>query len=223
MEKQKPFSSGKNIFTKSFQQFDEKTFFENLENKIKPQSYFHKYQGFKNTVLALSYLFNVISALTASYLVFWLIKWLTGIAIVAYLLAGIFLFFIEQLKRKSSSEFFQVLFFKKKIAHGWLILSLAIFGLSVTSTYYGTDKATGDFAPTAPIITQDSVLNILYAQLDTTENQINDARKTKWRGTTTRTSQQTIKELTTQKTQLLKAIEQKERNNSSDNKIINAN
>jgi hypothetical protein len=171
-------------------------------------------------ILSLSYLFNIISALTASYLIFWLTKWLTGLVFIAYTLSAVFLFFMEKLKRKSSSEFFQVWFFEKHIATGWLALSLIMFGVSVASTYYGTDRATIDFAPSAPIITKDSILNDLYAQLDTTETQITKARKTKWKGTTTRTSQQTISELTKQKTTLLSDIRMKEKENKNQNNSI---
>lgn len=210
MEKQQHPLFGINAFTTAFQQFDEETFFQQLENRVKPQSYYQKYKGFKTVILLLSYLFNAISAFTASYLVFWLTQWLTDMTVVSYGFSGVFLFFLEKLKRKSSSEFFQVYFFEKTIASGWLLLSLALFATSVTSTYFGTDQATVDFAP-PPIIQQDSVLNDLYAQLDSTEKQISEARETRWKGTTTRTSQRTISELTLQKSGLITSITEREK------------
>lgn len=220
MENHKTFLFGKDVFAKAFQEFDETTFFQRLESRVKPQSYFHKYKGFKTVITTLSYLFNLVSAFTASYLVFWLTQWLTGISLVAYSLSALFLFFMEKLKRKSSGEFFQVWFFEKKIAAGWLALSLSIFAASVLSNYYGTDRATKDFAPSAPIVTNDSTLNALYAQLQVTETQITDARATRWKGTTTRTSQQTIKELSQQKTALLENIGQREKGKDNQNVTI---
>ena len=220
MKKDKSSLHGNNLFAKAFQEFDEEQFFERLEKRVQPQSYFHKYKGFKNVIATLSYLFNVISAFTASYLVFWLTNWLTGIAFMAYSLSAIFLFFMEQLKRKSSGEFFQVWFFEKKIAVGWLGLSLFVFLASVASTYHGTNKATWDFAPSSPTIVQDSILNNLYTQLSATESQIAEARATRWKGTTTRTSQQTVKELSTQKTLLLTEIERREQGKEGKNKTI---
>ena len=164
MENQKSFPFGNDIFANAFEEFDESTFFQRLEERVKPQSYYHKNKGLKNTVLALSYLFNLFSMITASYLIFSLVKWLTGITLLAYFLVGIFLFFLEKLKRKSSNEFFQVWFFSKKLAVGWLTLSLALFAGSVVSTYFGTDKATKDFAPAA-IIIQDSTITYLQQEL----------------------------------------------------------
>lgn len=220
MEKQKLVGFGRNLFAKTFHKFDEERFFDRLEEKVQQQSYFHRYKGFKNVIVALSYLFNLVSAFTASYLVFWLIKWLTGFAIIAYGLAAVFLFFIEQLKRKSSSEFFQVWYFEKRMAAGWLLLSFSILIASTVSTYYGTEQATWDFSPTASVITQDSTLNSLYAQLERTEKQITQARETRWRGTTTSKSQATVDKLTDQKTSLLNAIEQREKNKDGDNEVI---
>ena len=75
MENQAPFQLGTNLFAKAFQEFDEETFFQRLEERVKPQSYYHKNKGLKNTVLLLSYLFNVFSMLTASYLSF---RWFIG-------------------------------------------------------------------------------------------------------------------------------------------------
>jgi len=223
MENHKTFLFGKDIFAKAFQEFDESTFFQRLESRVKPQSYFHKYKGFKTLIVLLSYLFNIVSAFTASYLIFWLTQWLTGISLVAYGLSALFLFFMEKLKRKSSGEFFQIWFFEKKLAAGWLLLSLSIFAASVMSTYYGTDRATRDFAPSAPVVTNDSTLNVLYAQLHATEMQITEARATRWKGTTTRTSQQTINELSQQKTALLENINQRENGKDKQNLGITQN
>lgn len=147
---------GENPFTKAFQQFDEDTFFKNLHNQVKDKSYFEKYKGFKDTVLVLSYLFNLASMLTASYAIFWLTKWLTGLVIIAYIVAGVFLFFLEKLKRKSSNEFFQVWFFRKEIAVGWLGLSLCCLGISLFSSAFGTKTGTEELSPSTELIATDS-------------------------------------------------------------------
>lgn len=220
MEKRKSLFFGRDIFAKAFREFDEERFFEDLEKRVKPQSYFRKYKSFKGTITALSYLFNIVSALTASYLVFWLTQWLTGIAVLSYILSAVFLFFLEQLKRKSSNEFFQSWYFENKTAVGWLLLSLSVFGVSVASTYYGTDKATWNFAPPPTLITQDSTLNSLNLQLQETESQIAAARSTRWKGTTTSKSQQTISDLTSQKTLILTEIGEREEKKDKNNNVI---
>ena len=86
---------GVNQFSKAFAEFDEEAFFDNLHNQVRNKSYFEKYKGFKTTLLCLSYVFNMASALTASYAVYWFINWITGMAIVGYIVAGVALFFLE--------------------------------------------------------------------------------------------------------------------------------
>ena len=147
---------GTNIFSKAFQEFDEASFFTNLHNKVKNKSYFQKYKGFKTTILVLSYAFNIASMLTASYAVFWLTNWVTGIVWAAYLVGGIFLFFLEKIKRKSSNEFFQIWFFQNEIAPGWLILSLFCFGISLGSSAFGTRTGTKELSPNPDLIHADS-------------------------------------------------------------------
>ena len=147
---------GRNIFADAFQQFDEESFFASLHHRVKNKSYFEKYKGFKTTLLWLSYLFNVASALSASYAVYWLTHQLTGFVSVAWIVATVFLFFLEQIKRKSSTEFWQVLFFQRQLATGWLALSLFCLGLSLASSAFGVKEGTEELGPGAELIATDS-------------------------------------------------------------------
>ncbi len=147
---------GRNIFADAFQQFDEESFFASLHHRVKNKSYFEKYKGFKTTLLWLSYLFNVASALSASYAVYWLTHQLTGFVTVAWIVATVFLFFLEQIKRKSSTEFWQVLFFQRQLATGWLALSLFCLGLSLASSAFGVKEGTEQLGPGAELIATDS-------------------------------------------------------------------
>lgn len=147
---------GKNVFSEAFQQFDEDSFFQSLHNTVRNRSYFDKYKGFKTTVLYLSYLFNFASMLTASYAIFWLTEWLTGLVWLGYVVGGVFLFFLEKIKRKSSSELFQVLFFRKQIAYGWLGLSLFCFGISLAASGFGVKSGTDELSPDPELIAADS-------------------------------------------------------------------
>ena len=147
---------GRNIFADAFQQFDEESFFASLHHRVKNKSYFEKYKGFKTTLLWLSYLFNIASALSASYAVYWLTHQLTGFAAVAWIVATVFLFFLEQIKRKSSTEFWQVLFFQRQLATGWLALSLFCLGLSLASSAFGVKEGTEELGPGAELIATDS-------------------------------------------------------------------
>lgn len=155
------------FFRKIFREFDEQTFFNALQERLQEQPYHRKNRGLKNTVLAFSYVLNIISALSACYLIFWLTETLTGITLLAYVIAAVFLFFLEKLKRKSSNEFFQIYFFQKRSAIGWLALSLICFALSVSSTYFGAEQGTKDFSPEAPTLSKDATETEIKSEIAT--------------------------------------------------------
>lgn len=167
---------GGNVFTKAFQEFDEESFFEGLHNQVKNKSYFEKYRGFKVTITILSYVFNLGSALTASYAIFWLTQWLTGYAWAGYTLAAICLYFLESIKRKSSTELWQLWFFRKQIGVGWLLLSLACFGASVASSGFGIKQGTEEQAPDPELIKNDSLLTHYNAEIAKLEAKNEDLR-----------------------------------------------
>ena len=150
---------GINAFTKAFEKFDEEAFFQDLHNRVKNKSYFEQYQGFKSTVVWLSYLFNAASALTASYAVYWLTNKITGISAISWLVAIIFLFFLEKIKRKSSSEFWQQLFFRQKFAKGWFGLSMFCLLVSLVSSGFGVKEGTENLSPDAELLFSDSLAN----------------------------------------------------------------
>ena len=166
-----------NPFTDAFQEFDEEAFFENLHNQVKNKSYFEKYKGFKTTILWLSYLFNAASALTASYAIYWLAQWITGLAIVGYIVAAVFLFFLEKIKRKSSTEFWQVLFFRKELAVGWLGLSLFCLGLSLLSSSFGVKEGTENLSPSAETIASDSLATSYRGEIAKLEAENDEFKK----------------------------------------------
>jgi len=153
---------GRNIFAEAFEQFDEEEFFNSLHHQVRNKSYFEKYKGFKTTLLWLSYLFNVVSGLTASYALYWLLERISGftvygVSVLALGIAALFLFFFEKLKRKSSTEFWQVFFFNRKIAGGWLVLSLCLLVISLVSSAFGTKEGVENLAPDAELIATDSL------------------------------------------------------------------
>lgn len=179
MEKSDNSALDKNPFTEVFQEFDENEFFKNLHNKVKNKRYFEKYRGFKNTLLALSYLFNTLSALTACYAVYWLIDWLTGIAWLGYAVAIVFLFFLEKLKRKSSGEFWQLFFFQRKTDAGWLSLSLFCLALSLVSSGFGVKRGTHNLSPAPELLHADSTLKAYQAEVVLLESKSADLRGNK--------------------------------------------
>lgn len=171
MENRKSLLFGKNIFAEAYRQFDEETFFQRLEGQVKPQSYFHKYKDFKNTILILSYVFNLASMLTASYAIFWLTNWITGIEWIAYIVGATFLFFLEKIKRKSSNELFRVYFFHREITKGWLILSVFCLAISLLSSGFGTKTGTEQLSPDAELLAADSTATAYRAKITKLEEE----------------------------------------------------
>jgi len=146
-------------------EYSEEEFITKIHEQVRPKSYFEKYQGFKKSVIWLSYLFNLTSILTSSYAVYWLINWLTGVSMVGYLVASIFLFFLEKIKRKSSNEFFQMLLFNKSFAGGWFGLSLFCLSISLLSSSFGVYEVTQSLAPDAELLKADSMATYYHTQI----------------------------------------------------------
>lgn len=161
---------GRNIFSDAFEEFNEEQFFADLHHRVQNKSFFHRYRGFKTTILWLSYLFNTASALTASYAVYWLAQKVIGVETVSLMIACLFLFFLEKIKRKSSGEFWQVLFFRRKVAAGWLALSLLCFAVSLASSGFGVKEGTEDLGPSAELLARDSTAQDYRNQIATLQS-----------------------------------------------------
>ena len=162
---------GRNIFAETFKQFTEETFLESLHQKVSNKPYFQKYKGFKNTILLMSYVFNAASILSASYAVFWITMRITGISWLGYILAAIFLLFLEKIKRKSSNEFFQCLFFHRKMAHGWLILSAFCLALSLFASAFGVKTGVENLSPDPNLFAMDSTATKYRTQIAALEQE----------------------------------------------------
>lgn len=171
---------GGNIWQSLFETFDEDAFFENLHNKVKDTSYYHKHKIFVAVLHSLSYLFNGASALAASYLVYYYINWLTGSLIAGYIIGGLFLITLEIIKRISSTEFWQVYWFKKRrIAWGWLLLSFGCLTISLLSSASGVKKGTNMYSPPLALIKADSLSTLYKVRIDSleSENKLHIANK----------------------------------------------
>lgn len=192
--------------------FNQEDFFDKLEMQISSAnlSYFERYKDFKKTVIILSYLFNLASAFTAAYFVYSLTTWLTSIALIGWVMAALFLYFLEQLKRRSSREVWFTYWFKGQLSPTWLALSIALFLMSVGASYMGTDTGVRDAAPPVPVVTGDKKLDELYHEKYQIDQNIYTAQQTRWKKTITRDAQATIKELTKQKTPLQHKIDERE-------------
>ena len=194
----KPILHSEDVFDDSYQEFQESSLFNKLNRKYKPVPYYKKYKPLKLITLVSSYLFNVFSGLTASTLVYFFAYELTNQAVLAGFITTAFIVILELSKRKTSSIFFKDLLQYQKLGYLLLGFGLLLTGLSVTCSYFGSKKIVREFS-VAPIIDVDDLIYPLTEETLELDNQIALARDTKWKGTTTSTSQKTIASLSEQK------------------------
>lgn len=182
-------------FSNAFRTFDEGHYFKNLFDKFSEKTFYQKYRNFWYFIIFLSVLFNLLSLASGAYAVYDLSFKFVQNLWVAIIIALIILACLEKVKRYSSGEFWQVFWFKRKYAYGWLCLSLFCAALSIASSMYGTYEGTEDLGPGAELIATDSVAQgyrARIAQLEE-ENKGHQANKNK-AGETYWPSQQTILE-----------------------------
>lgn len=120
---------------------------------VAKKSWLARNQSTRRTARLGSYLFNVISALAGFYgarILFQMIP--VPIPYFDYVLAILFLFMLEQQKRKFSDKFWDNYFARKKIVWGYAAINFGLLiislGLSVAGAYF----AAKDFAPEAKYI-----------------------------------------------------------------------
>ena len=192
-----------NVFSEYFNAYEESNQFKRLKTKFTPLPYFKKYKSLRQVSLVSSYLFNLFSGLTASTLVFFFVACLSHSWIIAGIVTASFLFLLELSKRKINSLFFRDWLQYRKISLGLLSVLLLLVSLSVSFSYFGSKKLVTEFTPPPVLLNTDSTTGNIQKQIAAIDTQIQAARQTKWKGTTTTKSQNTINNLTAQKTDLL--------------------
>ncbi|MEM9887048.1 MAG: hypothetical protein AAF849_14230 [Bacteroidota bacterium] len=166
-------------FAAAFEFFDERSMLSDLHNKVKPKSFYHQHKAWKAFVLVLSYLFNLISVATTGLSAFLLVDLMGGSKALGIVIGILLVIALEVIKRKSSSEFWQVRFFRRRWATGWLILSLSIAGISIFSSSYGTKKGTTEFASDPELLAKSETLEYYYSEVEKLDKEIEDLRNNK--------------------------------------------
>lgn len=188
-------------FEEEFEVFKESSFFEQLAKKFTPLPYYKKYRRIQQLVWIASYLFNVISAMTATSMIYLFTYAMTENQYVALGVSILAVVLLEMMKRKLSGLVFK----EWLVAQKYYLFSLGILillsGLSIVSSYYGAKQIVVEWSSEAPLKVKDySTLEDELANLDT---QIEEARNTTWKGVTTEESQATIQSLSEQRTTVL--------------------
>lgn len=210
-----------NPFAEHFQQFQETRLFKRLEKKFTPLPYYLKYRLLYWLTIAASYLFNVFSAITASTLVYFFVFGLSQSVLFSVGCTIAFIIIIEIAKRKTNGVFFKDWLQFKKISFSLLAISLLLLALSVTFSYFGSKQLVQNFSESPELIANDTIINPLQAQIKAIDEQIADARNTRWHGTTTSKSQKTIEILSMQKLALQDRLLNVANKTDADNENIN--
>lgn len=190
----------------SFQDFTDNLFFQRLEKKFQPLPYFKKYVGLRRIAFTASFLFNLLSGLTASSLIYLFIGNLVSNNWIPYTCTFLIITLHELLKRNINSTVFRDYLMTRKINKMLLIVLIGLSAISIVSSFYGSKKLVWEFSNAPVITTLESATFDLQQQIDNLDAQILAARNTKWKGTTTTASQRTIESLATQKNELLSEL-----------------
>lgn len=192
-----------NPHSEKYNAFNDARLFERLQHKFTPRPYFAQYRILRIVALVASYLFNALSAATAAALIYFFLFSMTGSVIGSAVLTGAGLVTLELAKRETAGRLFNGVLQYGKFSAGLAAIVLLLSAASIASSFFGSKRAVVEFTAPAAVVNADSVTAPLQAQVSTIDQQIADARKTQWKGTTTSRSQRTIERLTRQRETIL--------------------
>lgn len=209
-----------NTYKEQFEEFQNTTAAKRLEMKFRVKPYFEKYQNLQRIALIASYLFNVLSALTAATLVYFFIEELTGSDIISGVVTALFLGLLEIAKRQTAGGVFKDRLQFRKLHKGLTAVAVMLVCLSVTFSYFGAQRMVNEFTATPTLLSIDTAAAPIVATLAEIDHQIKDARATKWKGTTTSRSQKAIDQLTAAKVPLIEELTRIRVNTDNSNMAI---
>lgn len=190
-----------------FDQANSKNRQQYLDDKFASKSFTEKMGTSYSISKFYSYFAQVFSAITASSLVYLFVASLVKNIFFSALITVIVIVIFESIKRVINDTYWtDMVQHKKNKIKSLIFVVIALSMMSIASSYYGAKDAVVALSGDPELIQLDSATADLRAQLDANNKQIADARKTQWKGTTTRTSQQTIDKLTEQNSVLLEQI-----------------
>ncbi len=188
-----------NTHSEHFTLFSNTRLFSRLSEKFTPKPYFKQYATLRTVVLVASYLFNILSACTAAILVFFFLASMIREPITAGIITAVALVALELTKRETNARFWNDILQFGKFSAGLCAIVFLLSAISVGSSFFGAKRAVNEFSAPAPLVNPDSLTAPLQAQLNAIDQQVKEARETKWKGTTTTRSQRTIERLTRQR------------------------
>jgi hypothetical protein len=212
-----------NTHTERFDHFDNERLFDRLGNKFTPKPYWKQYKALRSVVLGVSYLLNILSAVTAAALVYFFLMGMVGNMIVSAIITAVALFALEFTKRETSERLFVNVFQFGMYSRGLIGATLLLTALSVVSSYFGAQKVVQAGTPPPVLLDTDTETKALNNQLVAIDAQIKTAQRQTWRGKITAPAMATIDRLTRTRNDVVSATLHERERIKSKNDATEAN
>lgn len=174
---------------------------ERLAEKFRPKTYFESMRVLFHVVYGTSFLFNVLSATTASALIYLFLQSVLPV-IPAVILTGALLFALEATKRLTASRLFIAHVTGRGMDFLAIVVVAMLSGASIASSFKGAEKLVVQY--TAPAVEADrSELNQIEGSIAEIDRQIREQQANgKYKGQLTYHAARTIDRLTKQRSGL---------------------
>lgn len=177
-------------------EFANSRLFKRLEEKHQPKPYWKQYQGIYRAIVGTSFLFNILSALTASAVVFFFIQGLTGSATASAVITVLLLAVLEYMKRETGAKLFHGYLQFKSAAFGLVATVVLLSAISTAASYFGAAQIVESLTPPPALADVAEETSGIEGQIAGIDQQIQAAQRNTWQGRLTPRAQRTVERLT---------------------------
>jgi len=177
-------------------EFANSRLFKRLEQKHQPKPYWKQYQGIYRAIVGTSFLFNILSALTASAVVFFFIQGLTGSATASAVITVLLLAVLEYMKRETGAKLFHGYLQFKSAAFGLVATVVLLSAISTAASYFGAAQIVESLTPPPALADVAEETSGIEGQIAGIDQQIQAAQRNTWQGKLTPRAQRTVERLT---------------------------
>jgi len=185
-----------NPHSQHHKEFANSRLFKRLEEKHQPKPYWKQYQGIYRAIVGTSFLFNILSALTASAVVFFFIQGLTGSATASAVITVLLLAVLEYMKRETAAKLFHGYLQFKSAAFGLVATVVLLSAISTTASYFGAAQIVESLTPPPALADVAEETSGIEGQIAGIDQQIQAAQRNTWQGKLTPRAQRTVERLT---------------------------
>jgi hypothetical protein len=185
-----------NPHSQHHKEFANSRLFKRLEEKHQPKPYWKQYQGIYRAIVGTSFLFNILSALTASAVVFFFIQGLTGSATASAVITVFLLAVLEYMKRETGAKLFHGYLQFKSAAFGLVATVVLLSAISTAASYFGAAQIVESLTPPPALADVAEETSGIEGQIAGIDQQIQAAQRNTWQGKLTPRAQRTVERLT---------------------------